>query len=132
MIDAAIYKAQMHDMRWGVDDCCCFVAAIVKAHGGPDLLAPFAPWDSEEGATQSLASYGGGGLLEAAMKRAAELALERVAGPRPGTIGLVTNDAGHMLALGLDHKWLVRTKSGVAYARPGQTILAWNVPCLPR
>lgn len=131
LIDAAIYKAQMSEMRWGVDDCCCFVARVVMAHGGPDIAEPFRPWDSVETASAKLREYAGGGLLEACQKRAAELSLTRIERLRAGAIGLVTDAGGHMMALAVNNRWLVRTAHGVGWLRPSQTIFAWDMPCLP-
>jgi hypothetical protein len=131
LIAAAVEAAQMADMRYGVDDCCLWVADIVMAHGGPDLAQPFRGYASQLGAARKLRRYAGGGLLEAAQKRAAELDLRIIRhGWRDGDVGLVTNGAGHLMALLYQDRWLARTAQGVNFTSRSATILAWRLACL--
>jgi hypothetical protein len=131
LIAAAFEKAQMADMRYGVDDCCLWVADIVMAHGGPDLAEPFRGYASQTGAAMRLRRYAGGGLLEAAQKRAAELDLRIVRHDwRDGDVGLVTNAGGHLMALFYKERWLARSAQGLNVAPRHATILAWRLPCL--
>lgn len=131
LIEAAAEAAQMADMRYGVDDCCLWVADIVIAHGGPDLAQPFRGYTSKTGAAMRLRRYAGGGLLEAAQKRASELDLKIIRQDwRDGDVGLVTNPAGHLMALFYQGRWLARTGSGVNFTQGHSAILAWRLPCL--
>lgn len=131
LIEAAAERAQMADMRYGVDDCCLWVADIVVAHGGPDLAQPFRGYTSKTGAAMRLHRYAGGGLLEAAQKRAGELLLKIIRQDyRDGDVGLVTNAAGHLMALFIGGRWLARTAQGVNFTPAHCTILAWRLQCL--
>lgn len=127
----AIKVAEMTDMAYGKDDCCLWPAGIIMQHEGPDIAKPFRGYVTEAGSIAALKKYAGGGLLQAALKRAGELEFEEVRAPfKDGDLALVINKTGLALALSFRGVWVARSKTGISYLPDYYAVIAWRLSCL--
>lgn len=125
----AIESARMHPLRWGIDDCCLWAADLVAFHSKVDIAAPFRGYVSRLGAAKALYLYAGGGLTEAAARRAQELELEPVARPYRGdALAVVASRNGPFLGLHWRGHWLGRGPEGEVYFPLWYAVAAWKFP----
>lgn len=121
---------------WGKDDCCLWVADIVKDVCGIDLAEPFrGKYRTSNGAARTLEQYAGGGLVKAAVKRAAELHLKEIDAPGQQrlAVSVCANKAGPLLAVWNGFGWLVRTEHGCASLPVHWMVICWELPeCRPQ
>lgn len=115
-------------ITWGTDDCCSFVHTICKEIYGVELMAPVETYSTQIEALRRLKDYAGGGVLEAAQKRAGELGLKRASPPYVSAVGVVAGEEGPLLALFNRDRWLVRTHDGVAVLPEWAAVIAWELP----
>lgn len=113
---------------WGVDDCCAFVHQIVKETHGIALMAPVGYYSTEKEAALRLRQYAGGDVLDAALKRAAELDLKRIHYPEQSAVGVVAGQRGPLLALFNRDRWLVRSHDGIDVLPDWSAVIAWELP----
>lgn len=133
LIDRAISKAAMASMVWGRDDCCLWVADIVLEATGIDIASPLRGYRSAAGAISALRKYAGGGIIEAATRRAKEIgvpALLHPHAPDSHAIGIVASPDGPALAL--HHAewpvWYARSADGIAALPIHSAVMAWETP----
>ena len=116
---------------WGVDDCCALIHRICWQTHKIRLMAPVRDYFTRRQAALRLREYAGGGVLEAAQRRAEELGLNRARPPYNAAVGVVAGEEGPLLALYHNDKWIARTPDGVAALPKWAAVIAWELPeCL--
>lgn len=129
LINAAIDRALMGPMVWGVDDCCLWVCDLIAAQTGVDLAAPLRGYSSRLGAARKLREFAAGGLPEAAIKIARQHGCKPAGKPYGGDLwAVVVTPAGVGLAVWHGSGWLGRTADGVGVVPPWQAVLVWRFP----
>lgn len=125
----AIDHAMANPLCWGGDDCCLWAADIVLAHTGIDIARPLRGYRSRFGAAKALYIYAGGGLTEAAIKRARNLELDPIARPfRGDAVAVVASRNGPFLAVLWRSHWVGRSTGGVEYYPLWHAVAAWRWP----
>lgn len=127
VVNREVDRAMMQDMVWGVDDCSLWVCNITRDVTGVDLAEPLRGYRCSFGAARALRRFAGGGLIEAAIKIAANNGLAQAGRPfRGNLIGVVMSPHRPSLALFWRGGWLARAQSGVTYLPKAAGIIAWR------
>lgn len=111
----AISQAEQWKFQRGKTDCCAFVAHVVKAMSGRDLMLEFPAYDTLDGAEQILTACGGwAGMLDSV--------LVRVDSPARGDVVLMDDEIGICVGTAV----ACMTQEGVDY-RPVHSVTgAWR------
>ena len=127
IVNAACARALASPMRWGVDDCCRWVAKIINDMTGMDLMVGIEPYSDRPSALLFIRKYAGSGLVLAARQMALTHDFPKVEAPFEGFLFGVLPGVDSP-AIGILHhgKWLCRGESGVVVFRNNAASLAWR------
>ena len=133
-LSAAIAAAEGRAMVWGRDDCCLWVADIVRARTGLDGAAAFrGRYRSRHGAAKALKAVHGGGLIEAITAIAAQFGWPVIDADAAadGDIAIIDTTLGPALAIMSGDYWIGRIDGGVSATPRDLAVKAWRVTCRP-
>ena len=126
-IAASIETAMGRDMQWGVDDCSLWPCNTIARTGHADFAAPLRGYHCRFGAARALKKFAGAGLIEAALKLAAQHGLAQACRPfRGDLIGIVMSPQRPSLALFWRGKWVARSQTGITYLPAVSGVIAWR------
>lgn len=130
-IQRAIAEAQGRPITWGRDDCCLWVAGIVRDLTGADPAAAWrGAYDSMGRARRKLGRPGVPAAIDAVAAREGWQPVP-LAAARTGDIGVIVNRAhpfGGAAVIRLNGWWVGREPDGVGFLPAVAVDKAWRPP----
>lgn len=123
-------EAARGPVSWGVDDCCIFVADIIKKTHHIDIMYGHRDYHSKSEGIRHFRSMGHHDLLDFALAHAERLGLGIVdlsRRPQPLDIGITPGIGGPALSIYFGDHWITRADHGVVVNPHYYAVRAWRI-----